>query len=161
MRVTHSGEQTQGNDGRQLELIAEEIENHRKWLQAAAHNIAPPNYDAEDLMSDAITRLMLATRNPNFRIDNVRSYITATMRNLAVDFARSPRSSTDAKDNTFFAQLELSAAHETDEYRAVELQPEYELVKRAFVELKEVEQRLLTEVILNGGKPPKWLQNSE
>lgn len=139
--------------GRWKTAVAEQISANLAWLMGAARQIAPQGIDPEDLLSEAVAKLLaLGTDSPP-SIVSVRSYLASAMRNVAIDFTRSPRSRVVAHEDEFFLQIPQQEDPEEARRRAAELHGEFLLIRRAFGELDSEDQALLEKTLIEGRGP--------
>ncbi|XBH21516.1 sigma-70 family RNA polymerase sigma factor [Jonesiaceae bacterium BS-20] len=132
--------------------IAQEVAEHMAWLMGAARNIASQSIEAEDLLSDAITKLFALAEPKPPQISNVRSYLTTIMRNAAIDWSRSPRSRVEAQETEYFVELAHDDEFEQAQLRSADLHKEFAVVRQAFAELQEEDRDLLEQVLIQGRK---------
>ncbi|NLA65901.1 MAG: sigma-70 family RNA polymerase sigma factor [Leucobacter sp.] len=138
----------QGDSAAAAELIARYFDY---WLRAA-HGIvgstrAPS--DAADLVQDANLKLLELWRTGEGPDTNVRSYVTAMMRNAHLNRLRSPRSRELDVDDLGAADIPLSE----DDYRRIEISREAQAVRRALAALAPDHQTVLRAVLVDGRKP--------
>lgn len=130
--------------------VATEIAESLGWLISAARNLAPSGIDPEDLLSEAITRLFAIGEERVNEIQSLRSYLTRSMRNIVLDFTKSPRSRVDTEEYEFFTEIPDAPDDERHEIRTAELHREFGLVRQAFAELNDESRAFLIGTLVEG-----------
>jgi RNA polymerase sigma factor (sigma-70 family) len=123
------------------------LARHLRFLSAMARKLSMRTVDPEDLLADAVTRLLTKWANGTGPAENVNAYLITTMRNIVTDELRSPRSRAVPLED----EAELAAAEDMT-VRATELHREFDWVRRALLRLPEDQRLVLTATVIHGRK---------
>lgn len=119
---------------------------HWPLLRALAHRLAGPSVDPDDLLAEAVFATVRRWREGSGPQRHVTQYVVAAMRNRIKDELKSPRSRTEPIDD-----LGLPASSRATD--RAELLIEFDLVRRAFLELPEDHRAVLAATIIDGRRP--------
>lgn len=117
-------------------------------LSAMSRRIAMNIIDPEDLLAEAITRLVAIWADGRGPTNEVTAYVIRSMRNRVVDELRSPRSKVAYLDTDF----EL-AAPDSGELREVELADAFAVVRAALDALSPDYRAVLQYIVVDGLTP--------
>ncbi|KQR20420.1 hypothetical protein ASF79_12975 [Agreia sp. Leaf335] len=112
--------------------------------------------DPEDLLSDAVLRLFERLRAGDTLPDHLEAYLIRAAKNAVIDYYRSPRSREELQDPAapeFTGRLIHS---DEDFHHHIETSPERKLLRNAFINLTEIQQRVLIETTIYK-RPPRDL----
>lgn len=117
-------------------------------LGGVARRLAIPGVDADDLLSEAVLRLLEVVAQGHEPPRNVEAYVIASMRNRLADEFRSPRWRLRSHEEVPDPGDDDSVAHDqTDLYR------QFELVREAFARLPEDQRTVLWATVVEGRRP--------
>lgn len=116
-------------------------------LRSMAHRIVSSPLDPDDVLSEALFRLLRRWEETSEPSEFAHSYVIKTMRNIVIDEARSPRSRVVALPE------DLPASQQAVAEREVELSAEFDLVREALAALSDDQRHVLREIVENGRKP--------
>lgn len=126
----------------------EVISRRLPMLTAMARRYSSPGVDPDDLVADAIVKLLEKWSTGQGPRHGVTSYLLRTMQNRAVDELRSPRSrgvSIDVIAEPF--------DDEPIEFHRAELHEEFALVREALSRLTLPQRQVLQATVIDGRKP--------
>ncbi|GAA1604387.1 sigma-70 family RNA polymerase sigma factor [Leucobacter chromiireducens] len=112
--------------------------------------------DAEDLVQNAIVKLIELWQQEKGPRSNSRAYVVVSIRNSYIDRLRSPRSRIGSLD-----QLAADKHEPAYEEFSTDLVHERDAVSRAFSTLSKDQQMVLEEVLVQGCKPADLVQRFE
>ncbi|QRY42340.1 sigma-70 family RNA polymerase sigma factor (plasmid) [Microbacterium hominis] len=120
-------------------------------LRAASTRIVRAPLEADDLLGEALVRLLNAWKVGAGPDRHAHAYVLRTVRNLVVDELRSPRS----RQHSFPEDDELALSDQATSktIRDIELASEYSLIREALNDLPLDQRRVLVEAIVHGRKP--------
>ena len=127
------------------------LARHLQFLSAMSKQLSMDQIDPEDLLSEALVRLVEKWASGNGPSEHVNAYVIRSMRNRVIDELRSPRSKTDAVEDE---QLDtLVGADDGMALEQVDLHHEFDLVRGALATLPKEQQAVLIEMTVNGKRP--------
>lgn len=132
------------------QAAGEYLARHLSYLSLMSRRLSMQKVDPEDLLSEAITRLLELWASGTGPTDEVNRYIIAAMRNRVIDELRSPRSRVAALEFVPDADLTVDDRAQTDR---VDIHGELTTIRRAFEQLPEAQQKALHEIVVRGRKP--------
>lgn len=116
-------------------------------LRSMAHRIVSSPLDPDDVLSEALFRLLRRWEESRQPAEFAHAYVIKTMRNIVIDEARSPRSRVVSLSEDVPSSRQMVAERE------VELSAEFELVREALGALSADQRHVLREIVENGRKP--------
>jgi len=135
------------------------VARHASDLLPRAIAIAGSRADGEDLLANAILRLLAAWRSGSGPDTNVAGYLVRTMTNARIDQARSPSSRVRSLDAALEDGVPLpDAGADAEAVRVIDLSAEFSIVRRGFARLPADYQRLLRETVVNGRRPAELVE---
>ncbi|WP_430593196.1 RNA polymerase sigma factor [Humidisolicoccus flavus] len=123
----------------------------RPYLYFVANRHANESIAAEDLVSEVMSKLLIAIDRGAGPETNVRAFLAASIRNLATDHLRA-RSHANLSTE-IVGDLPARAEDSPAERSSIELHEELSLLKTAFVRLPKKQQRVLRDVVIFERKP--------
>lgn len=141
-----------------MEAAAEYLRSVLPRLRNIARSLARPPIDPEDVLSEAVTRLLAQWNRGAGPTEYAHAYIIRSMRNIITDELRSPRSRVRELPEEATEILDESSMHEI---RAVELSHEFAMVRTALAALPRDHQTVLQEIVVNGRKPSEMVDELE
>lgn len=121
------------------------------WMSRARGIVhARHSADAEDLVQNAVMKLIALWKAGDGPATHTRAYVVAAIRNAYIDRLRSPSSTAVSLD-----VLSETGAEPADEHGdfSDDLMLEQDAVRKAFAALGEPHQTVLNEVLIQGAKP--------
>ncbi|QYF96924.1 sigma-70 family RNA polymerase sigma factor [Microbacterium sp. PAMC21962] len=131
------------------DAAAEYLRHVLPFLRATAVKIVLPPLDADELLSEALVRLLHKWNDGTGPDQLAHAYVIRTIRNLVVDELRSPRSrNVPLPEDDLFVDDDAVRS-----LRDAELASESALIREALAELPRDQQRVLLDVVVGGRKP--------
>lgn len=119
------------------------------YLRAVANRLVPAGVDPDDVLSEAIFRLLQKWDEGAGPREFAHTYVIRTIRNIVVDEIRAPRSRNVAlRDDAPLADVVAA-----EKFRRIDLSSDFELVRTAMRALPDDQRRVLEAVVVNGRKP--------
>ena len=129
----------------------------RPLLFHVARQHATPGLEADDLVATASLSFVEALDRGAGPTANPGAYLTASIRNLAIDFKRS-REARNMSLGSVDPNGSIVALDAPQDALSVELMIERELVSQAFEQLPERHRRVLQDLVIDGQKPAQLVE---
>ncbi|WP_430592120.1 sigma-70 family RNA polymerase sigma factor [Humidisolicoccus flavus] len=137
-----------------------EIAALRPFLTNVARRFESVGLSAEDLVSTAVLRLYQSLEKGSGQVDNLAAYLVTSMRNAAIDFNRSRKSSEVTMGDFFEGESPFDVEDRTTTARErIDRHREYALVHQALRQLPAQQQRVLIDTAVHEMKPAELAQS--
>ncbi|SDP21155.1 RNA polymerase sigma factor, sigma-70 family [Microbacterium testaceum StLB037] len=125
------------------------LQNVLPYLKRMANHVTPPPLDPDDVLSEALSRLLRKWNQGTGPQTHAHTYVIRTMRNIVVDEYRASRS----RDVPLGLEGMPTDESVDDSLREIELDGEFTLIREAFRSLPEDQRKVLDAVTVQGRKP--------
>lgn len=130
------------------EAAGQYLQERLGFLSAMAMRISGDRDLADDLVAEAVYKLLVRWRSGSGPTSNVDSYLISSMRHKLIDEHRSPRSRVALLEAWLEPQIDDDHAH-----HLIERQKDFALVRSALSRLPHDQQRVITATVVEGRKP--------